>query len=60
MQLKKKFNEKGSREELKGSNPHSNGDIFSRLIIIFFDKKVVKIIIIEEISKIIVIIKNII
>lgn len=28
--IKKNCKENGKREELKGSNPHSNGDIFSR------------------------------
>jgi hypothetical protein len=29
--IKKNRKEKGSRDELKGSNPHSNGELFSRL-----------------------------
>lgn len=28
--IKKKRREKGNRDELSGSNPHSKGDIFSR------------------------------
>lgn len=28
--IKKNRKEKGRRDELKGSNPHSKGDIFSR------------------------------
>lgn len=28
--IKKNRKEKGRRDELNGSNPHSNGDIFSR------------------------------
>lgn len=28
--IKKNRNENGKREEFNGSNPHSNGDIFSR------------------------------
>lgn len=47
--IKKKFNEKGRREELKGSNPHSKGEFFSRSLIIFFDNKVARIITITEI-----------
>jgi hypothetical protein len=30
--IKKNRIENGVREELKGLNPHSNGDIFSRLV----------------------------
>lgn len=30
MAIKKNRNEKGIREELNGSNPHSKGDVFSR------------------------------
>lgn len=33
--IKKNFEEKGIREDLLGSNPHSNGDIFSRSRIVF-------------------------
>lgn len=36
--IKKKCKEKGIREDDFGSNPHSNGDLFSRSIIDFFDK----------------------
>jgi hypothetical protein len=36
--IKKKRREKGSREELLGSNPHSKGDLFSRSIIVFFER----------------------
>lgn len=42
--IKKKCKEKGNREELNGSNPHSNGDLFSRSLIIFFDKILARII----------------
>lgn len=34
--IKKNCDENGIRDELLGSNPHSNGDIFSRLISVFF------------------------
>lgn len=34
--IKKNCDEKGIREDLFGSNPHSNGDIFSRFICDFF------------------------
>jgi hypothetical protein len=36
--IKKNRREKGNRDELLGSNPHSKGDLFSRSIIVFFDK----------------------
>jgi hypothetical protein len=35
--IKKNRIEKGIRDEFKGSNPHSNGDLFSRSLIIFLD-----------------------
>jgi hypothetical protein len=35
---KKKRKEKGSRADLIGSNPHSNGDLFSRSLNVRFDK----------------------
>lgn len=38
------------REEFNGSNPHSNGDVFSRSLIIFFDKIEANIITIVEIK----------
>ena len=34
--IKKNRDEKGSRAEFFGSNPHSNGDLFSRSSFIFF------------------------
>lgn len=34
--IKKNWDENGIREDLFGSNPHSNGDIFSRSIYDFF------------------------
>lgn len=52
--IKKNCREKGSREELNGSKPHSNGEFFSRSLIIFFDKIVAKIITILEIIEIII------
>lgn len=36
--IKKNRKEKGSREELLGSNPHSKGELFSRSMIVFLDK----------------------
>jgi len=36
--IKKNRKEKGRREDLLGSNPHSNGDLFSRSWYDFFDK----------------------
>lgn len=38
--IKKNRNENGIREEEMGSNPHSNGDIFSKFNFNFFDKKI--------------------
>ena len=35
--IKKKRDEKGSRAEIFGSNSHSNGDLFSRSSLIFFE-----------------------
>lgn len=55
--IKKNCREKGMREEDLGSNPHSKGDLFSRSIIVFLDKRVASIITINEI---IIIIKEII
>jgi hypothetical protein len=34
--IKRNRDEKGSRAEFFGSNPHSNGDLFSRSSLIFF------------------------
>lgn len=42
--IKKKRKEKGRRGDLKGSNPHSKGEDFSRSRIIFFDKPLASII----------------
>lgn len=36
--IKKNRSEKGIRDDLLGSNPHSKGEHFSRLEIVFFDK----------------------
>lgn len=63
MAIRKNWIEKGNRDELKGSNPHSNGEFFSRSKIFFFDKIEAKSITISEIKIIIIIIiviKNII
>lgn len=38
--IKKKRIEKGIRDELKGLNPHSKGDNFSRSLLFFFDSRV--------------------
>lgn len=43
--------EKGSRVEFEGSNPHSNGELFSRSIRAFLDKIEAKTITIKEINK---------
>lgn len=49
--IKKNRIEKGIREELKGLNPHSKGDIFSRIMQDFIDKKEEITITIKEIKK---------
>lgn len=36
--IKKNRNEKGSREDDFGSNPHSNGEHFSRSVNVFFER----------------------
>jgi len=38
--IRKNRDENGSRAEFFGSNPHSNGDLFSRSSLIFFEIKV--------------------
>lgn len=47
--IKKKRREKGSREELLGSNPHSKGELFSRSMMDFLDSKDANIMTIEAI-----------
>lgn len=47
--IRKNRRENGSREEDLGSNPHSNGDLFSRSIIVFFDNILLNIITAEVI-----------
>jgi hypothetical protein len=49
--IKKNRMEKGIREELKGLNPHSKGDIFSRIVLDFIERKEEIIITIKEIKK---------
>lgn len=49
--IKKNRIEKGIREELNGLNPHSKGDIFSRIIVDFIANKEEIIITINEIKK---------
>jgi hypothetical protein len=44
--IKKNRSENGNRAELLGSNPHSNGELFSRSSIIFFEIREVMIIMI--------------
>jgi len=56
--IKKNRNEKGSRAVPLGSNPHSNGEFFSRSEIVFFDKREAIIITKMEINKIIIIDEN--
>lgn len=53
--IKKNRNEKGIRADLFGSNPHSNGDLFSRSLINFFDRIVAIIITIIGIKNLIII-----
>lgn len=50
--IKKNCNEKGSRAEFLGSNPHSNGLLFSRSINVFFEIIEARNIIKDEIIKI--------
>jgi hypothetical protein len=40
--IRKNRDENGSRAEFLGSNPHSNGDLFSRSSLLFFEIKVVR------------------
>lgn len=42
--IKKNWSEKGRREDDFGSNPHSNGEFFSRSEKVFFDKILARII----------------
>ena len=46
--IKKNRDEKGSRAESFGSNPHSNGDLFSRSSLIFFEISVASIIMADD------------
>jgi hypothetical protein len=46
--IKKNRDEKGSRGEFFGSNPHSNGDLFSRSSLIFFEISVASTIIADD------------
>lgn len=39
MAIRKNRNEKGSRDELLGSNPHSKGELFSRSAVSFLESK---------------------
>lgn len=52
--IKKNRIEKGAREEFKGLNPHSKGDIFSWLRVSFFLNIKANIITIKEIKKMII------
>ena len=47
--IKKNWREKGIRDDLIGSNPHSNGLLFSRSVSVFFEINLTKIIINIEI-----------
>lgn len=44
--IKKNWSENGIRADDFGSNPHSNGELFSRSVIFFFEIMLTKIIII--------------
>lgn len=55
MAIKKKCNEKGNRAEFFGSNPHSNGDLFSRSVKVFLETKFSTIVKIIQINVIIII-----
>lgn len=57
--IKKNRREKGSRDDVFGSKPHSNGDDFSRSEKVFFDRNEAKIITIDEIIIIIIVINKI-
>lgn len=46
--IKKNRDEKGNRAEFLGSNPHSNGDLFSRSSLIFFEIRVARIIMADD------------
>ena len=46
--IRKNRDENGSRAEFFGSNPHSNGDLFSRSSLIFFEIRVVSIIMADD------------
>ena len=53
MAKRKNRRENGSRADLIGSNPHSNGDLFSRSLFVRFDKtQPINIIIIDKIRAI--------
>lgn len=58
--IRKNWREKGKRELVLGSNPHSNGDIFSRSIKVFLEIIVHTVIIIIEINIIIILLIQII
>ena len=46
--IRKNRDEKGSRAEFFGSNPHSNGDLFSRSSLIFFEINVANIMMADD------------
>jgi hypothetical protein len=52
--IRKNRDENGSRAEFFGSNPHSNGDLFSRSSLIFFEIRVVSTIMADD-SKMVII-----
>jgi hypothetical protein len=52
--MRKNRDEKGSRAEFFGSNPHSNGDLFSRSSLIFFEISVANIIMADDNRRVII------
>lgn len=52
MAIKKNRKEKGRREDLFGSNPHSKGEHFSRSAMVFFERYEANIITTLEINRI--------
>jgi hypothetical protein len=58
--IRKKLMENGMRENLFGSNPHSNGEFFSRSKNLFLDRIVDRIIIIVDRINVIILIINLI
>lgn len=58
--IRKKWREKGIRGEFIGSNPHSNGLVFSRSILVFFEMIDARVIMADAIINVILVIDIII